>query len=283
MHAPFNVKTGMSSARNRPSSTSVEPMESGDHVMMNSPLVSNIHNAQSKFGVSVQLIRNCRKSPAERLLHIKVRYPAVTICNQASRTILSDRLLQRIHQLNHKWNICEKTANEDTCSGAKVTVNCASDADDSNSILARRHRRQNDQTQMFSVQLDVPVKRANEMKPVDGKQMDPMEIIQSEVLLKEFLNLEQVLPNGRPDLNSFVIENEFKCQEGEVNVEDSCVPCAAGSAYNVKEQRCEQCKTGSYQPSQGKLSCLPCAQNGVTTGAGAVSVDECKRKAFIAI
>lgn len=131
---------------------------------------------------------------------------------------------------------------------------------------------------MFSVQLDVPVKRANEMKPLEGKQMDPMEIIQTEVLLKDFLNLEQMLPNGRPDLNTFNINNEFRCRSGEVNVGEDCVPCAAGSFFDEKTQKCEQCKMGSYQSSQGQSTCLSCAQNGVTTGAGAVSVEECKRK-----
>lgn len=199
------------------------------------------------------------------------------MCNQASRTILSDRLLQRIHQLNHKWKLCAQTGSEDLCNGAQVTVNCASEAPNSNNILTKRHRRQDDQ-QMFSVQVDVPVKRAHEMKPSEGKQMDPVEIIQSEVLLKDFLNLEQVLPNGRPDLNSFRVDNEFKCKEGEVNVGESCVPCASGSFFNTKTQKCEKCKMGTYQPSQAQSSCLSCAQNGVTTGPGAVSVDECKRK-----
>lgn len=116
------------------------------------------------------------------------------------------------------------------------------------------------------------------MKQNEGKLMDPMDIIQNEVLLKEFLNLEQVLPNGRPDLNSFQIDNEFRCKEGEVNVGESCVPCAAGSFYNSKNQKCEKCRMGTYQPSQGQSSCLSCAQNGVTTGWGSIGVDECKRK-----
>lgn len=217
---------------------------------------------------------------AERMVHIRVNYPAVTICNQASRTILSDRLLQRIHQLNHNWKLCAQTTKDDLCSGAQVSVNCASEADDSNSILTKRHRRQSEKQQIFGVQVDIPIKRENEMKPTDGKQMDPMDIIQSEVLLKDFLNLEQVLPNGRPDLNSFRIDNEFKCKMGEVNVGDSCVPCAAGSFFNEKTGKCENCKMGTYQPSFGQSSCLNCAQNGVTMGSGSTSVEECKRREF---
>jgi hypothetical protein len=215
---------------------------------------------------------------AERMIHIRVNYPAVTICNQASRTILSDRLLQRIHQLNHKWKLCAQTSADDLCSGAQVSVNCATEAEDSNNVITKRHRRQNQQ--IFGVQVDVPVKRENEMKPSEGKQMDPIELIQSEVLLKDFLNLEQVLPNGRPDLNSFRIDNEFKCKQGEVNVAENCVPCSPGSFFNEKTEKCENCKMGTYQPSSGQSSCLNCAQNGVTTGSGSTSVDECKRKIF---
>jgi hypothetical protein len=162
--------------------------------------------------------------------------------------------------------------------GAQVTVSCVSEGDDANSILTKRHKRQEGHQQMFSVQLDVPVKRADEMQPFEGKQVDPVEIIQTEVLLKDFLNLEQVLPNGRPDLNSFKIDNEFRCGSGEVNVRDNCVPCAPGSFFDEKTRKCEQCKMGTYQPSQGQSTCLTCAQNGVTTGPGAISVEECKRK-----
>lgn len=62
---------------------------------------------------------------------------------------------------------------------------------------------------------------------------------------------------------------------------EMCVPCGAGSFFNTKTQQCEQCRSGTYQPSQGQSSCLVCAQNGVTTSPGAISVDECKRKSLI--
>lgn len=54
------------------------------------------------------------------------------------------------------------------------------------------------------------------------------------------------------------------------------MPCAPGSFFNTHS--CELCPVGKYQPSQGQSDCLACPQNGVSTGPGAVSVDECKRE-----
>jgi len=49
-----------------------------------------------------------------------------------------------------------------------------------------------------------------------------MDVIEKEILLHDVFNLEQVLPNGRPDLNSFMATDLFTCDVGFVAVNDIC-------------------------------------------------------------
>ena len=107
-----------------------------------------------------------------------MHYPAVTICNEASRSTLADRLLQRVHHLNQKWQLCARAAGskDEQCGGAEVRVNCVSGGGDVNGDVGdiggggaaasldnriqttRRHRRSSN-AQLFNVQLDIPVRR----------------------------------------------------------------------------------------------------------------------------
>ncbi|CAD5227116.1 unnamed protein product [Bursaphelenchus xylophilus] len=207
-----------------------------------------------------------RRKPASRIVHLKINYPTVTICNIASTDTLSERLLQRIHQLHSKWKICADTS-KDTCDGVNVKVQCMGED-------WQRQKRETGET--FGVRIDIPVQKVPVNDGKSGSRMDPMEVIQNEVFNKDLLNLEHLLPNGRPDLNSFRLDEEFRCKLGEVNVKDSCVACASGSFYDQKTQSCIQCPAGQYQPNEGQLSCLTCPGNGVTTSPGAVSSEECK-------
>ena len=92
------------------------------------------------------------------------------------------------------------------------------------------------------------------------------------------LQLEQVVPNGRPDLSSLSIDDEYLCEGGDVAVGESCVPCAAGMRYDAPSKSCATCQPGEYQPDEGEARCLRCPDDGVTTGPGAIAADECKRK-----
>lgn len=98
--------------------------------------------------------------------------------------------------------------------GVNVTVNCISND-------VRRARREAVE-QVFNVRIDIPVKREQIMDPKGDRKLDAIEIIQNEALVKEFFDLEQVLPNGRPDINSFRVEDHYNCNVGEVSIGEVC-------------------------------------------------------------
>ncbi|XP_073238058.1 uncharacterized protein [Porites lutea] len=51
--------------------------------------------------------------------------------------------------------------------------------------------------------------------------------------------------------------------------------CPAGSFSTPINRTCILCPRGTYQPSRGRLSCLPCGQNLTTTSGGTVDKIQC--------
>ena len=51
--------------------------------------------------------------------------------------------------------------------------------------------------------------------------------------------------------------------------------CPPGSFSTPINRTCILCPRGTYQPSRGRLSCLPCGQNLTTTSAGTVDKIQC--------
>ena len=55
------------------------------------------------MGMSFLLVR---QSSAEHLARIQLNYPQLALCNPAGKSTLTEKLLQRIEQLNARWHIC---------------------------------------------------------------------------------------------------------------------------------------------------------------------------------
>uniref|UniRef100_A0A915DMT8 Tyrosine-protein kinase ephrin type A/B receptor-like domain-containing protein n=1 Tax=Ditylenchus dipsaci TaxID=166011 RepID=A0A915DMT8_9BILA len=190
--------------------------------------------------------------------------------------------MRRIQQLNSNWNICASpsTATNNSCQNVKIFVDCNDgenlqsnvissgnriDADAVRSFLSRHRRQQSSASsdQLFGVSIEIPIKQ----------------VIQNEALSKDLFNLEQVLPNGRPDLRSFAVKNVFNCNQGSVAVRDNCVPCAKGTYFDESSEKCVLCAIGQYQPDVGQSSCIACpARTPATEGIGSIMVSECRVK-----
>uniref|UniRef100_A0A914YVY8 Sushi, von Willebrand factor type A, EGF and pentraxin domain-containing protein 1 n=1 Tax=Panagrolaimus superbus TaxID=310955 RepID=A0A914YVY8_9BILA len=212
---------------------------------------------------------SCSKAtPADRIAQMKINYPAVSICNAASKNTLAEKLLLKVHQLNSKWNIC--SSKSDThCQRVNITVDCLSD-------MKRLRRQNNGAQQTFNVHVEIPIKRQMVTDPKTSQKTDIIDVIQDEALLHDLFNLEQVLPNGRPDLNSFQVKDRFDCEPGSVVVNDMCVLCAPGSFYDKDTAECVLCGTGEYQNKAGQFSCSKCPEETITTGPGALDETECQ-------
>ncbi|CAI4229466.1 unnamed protein product [Auanema sp. JU1783] len=207
----------------------------------------------------------CTKTiPATRVVVIKLAYPATTMCSDASKTALRSKLMDAINEINRKWTICSAMeANE--CIGVRIDIECVSD-------VSRTKR----EAHSFRIRVELPVKRTLVVDSVSGQKLAVADVLQDAILTNGAFNMEKVLPNGRPDLNTFQLLDQFHCQPGQIPVDDVCVPCAPGTYYSASSSECEPCAEGTYQPLSGRSQCFTCPSNQVTAGMGAISEDECK-------
>lgn len=74
----------------------------------------------------------------------------------------------------------------------------------------------------------------------------------------------------------------FSCPMGSVPLrgDDSqwakCVLCPVGTFFNVVNEVCESCSQGSYQPEEGRVSCLVCPNNTSTKVVNAKHPEDCQ-------
>ena len=53
------------------------------------------------------------------------------------------------------------------------------------------------------------------------------------------------------------------------------VSCSVGTYYNVVNGRCEGCPKGTYQPTEGVLTCMVCPDNTDTSTNTSKSIHQC--------
>ncbi|MGH0115690.1 UNVERIFIED_CONTAM: hypothetical protein FKN15_038013 [Acipenser sinensis] len=70
-------------------------------------------------------------------------------------------------------------------------------------------------------------------------------------------------------------ESQELCSTGQVLRDGKCVSCSVGTFYRGEQEQCSQCPPGSFQDTEGQLSCEPCPSNEVQGIAGARNVSEC--------
>ncbi|PAV81132.1 hypothetical protein WR25_22379 isoform C [Diploscapter pachys] len=215
----------------------------------------------------------CTKSvPATRVVHMSVNYPATNLCNSASKDALKNKLYEALNSVNRKWNLCTLTDNNG-CVGLQVDVKCENEEEDETELV--RSIRATSPSAL-RVQIEIPVKRNSVNEPGSIIKLSPADVIQNEVINGTTFNFEKVLPNGRPDLSSFQLVEEFSCQPGQVPIGDSCVPCAPGQFHSSVTNQCELCAEGDYQPLTGRTECFKCPTGQITPGKGAIYEQECK-------
>ncbi|PIO67378.1 GCC2 and GCC3 [Teladorsagia circumcincta] len=167
------------------------------------------------------------------------------------------------NQLIFRYPQCTNDVNG--CVGARVDVGCSDE-------FARAKR----EMPSFKVRIELPVKRDPIQNAVSGQKSKVVDALQNEIINQGAFNLEKVLPNGRPDLTSFQLLDEFHCQSGQVTVNDVCASCEPGHFFDMSSLRCEPCGFGFFQPQGGSFECIACGVGKTTMTDKATNDEECR-------
>ncbi|KAK0398751.1 hypothetical protein QR680_002734 [Steinernema hermaphroditum] len=199
--------------------------------------------------------------PAEKLVEVSVKYPSVSMCSTSGNDAVAEKIANRLKALDDRKNICAMR-DENGCVDINIVLDCIhSDG---------RMKRAADK--VLKIVAQIPVKKSN-----DSHQSESIaSIIKGEIIFKDLFNLEQILPNGRPDLSTISVEEIYKCNMGEVVVNDVCVPCGPGTYFESNNNACKSCPIGHYQNATGQTACHSCPAGKLTTGPGALDAADCK-------
>jgi len=135
--------------------------------------------------------------------------------------------------------------------------------------------------QKYDLELSFPVD-SDEATNVDDGRRERIDQLIQEILSNEALAVNDTLPGTLLDPSSIIFEKSFKCQSGQVVVDDQCVPCPPGTYFDEAEQVCTKCAIGFYNPDYAQRACTKCPTvsdiEGVTEVMGATSSSDCKEK-----
>jgi len=144
----------------------------------------------------------------------------------------------------------------------------------------REAKQLNEPEQKYDLELSFPVESDEATNVDDGRRARIDSLIQ-EILLATQDDQVNSLPGTLLDPSSISFEESFRCDSGEVVIDDQCVPCPAGTFFDVEHgSQCTKCPIGEYNSEIAKLECQKCPiiqdLEGVTESEGATSASECK-------
>lgn len=152
--------------------------------------------------------------------------------------------------------------------------------------LAEEERREgkqlNEPEQKYDFQLSFPIDSDEATNVKDGRKARIENLLQSILLETKKLAVNDTLPGTQLDPSSITFKQSFRCNSGEVVVDDQCVPCPPGTFYEGLAENgvCTKCPIGYFNPEPAQRECIRCPNirgiQGVTEGLGAIKNEECK-------
>ena len=218
-------------------------------------------------------------SPAQKIFKIKLQYLAQVLCSKAGQGVLKDKIINALQNLNKEWRFsaCDNIA-EGECEGLGVNVNCIQKSSGGRT----RVKRQELESQKYDLEISFPTTDDDEYVNSSG-QRERIERLLEQILLEEnSLNVNDSLPGTNLIRASVSLDQSYTCPKGSVVVGSQCVPCPAGSHYDMDTATCEKCPYGSYSTSEAQVECQRCPEvqgrPGVTQSQGSTSMSACKQQ-----
>jgi len=134
--------------------------------------------------------------------------------------------------------------------------------------------------QKYDLDISFPID-ADEAVNDEGRRERIDELIQA-ILNDKELAVNDTLPGTLLDPSSIIFDTTFKCESGQVVVDDQCVPCPPGTYFDEAKQICTKCAIGFYNPDFAQRACTKCPAvqdlEGVTKDLGSTKSSDCKQK-----
>ena len=146
----------------------------------------------------------------------------------------------------------------------------------------REARQLGEQEQKYDLELSFPVE-GDEATNIEDGQRKRIDSLIRDILLLTKDDQVNSLPGTLLDPSSIIFEESFRCGSGEVVIDDQCVPCPAGTYFDLAGgSRCTKCPIGQYNSDTARSACTKCPViqdlEGVTESEGATSATECKER-----
>lgn len=137
-----------------------------------------------------------------------------------------------------------------------------------------------DPEQKYDLELSFPID-SDTAENDEGRRERIEQLIQA-ILNDQELAVNDTLPGTLLDPSSINFDTTYKCESGQVNVDDKCVPCPPGTYFDEAEQACTKCAIGFYNPDFAQRACTRCPSirdvEGVTESLGSTKMGDCKEK-----
>jgi len=165
---------------------------------------------------------------------------------------------------------------------SQATVQAEGDRTPESQPLARQGKQLglSEPEQKYDLDISFPID-ADEAVNNEGRRERIDQLIQA-ILNDEELAVNDTLPGTLLDPSSIIFDTTFKCESGQVVVDDQCVPCPPGTYFDEAKQICTKCAIGFYNPDFAQRACTKCPAvqdlEGVTKDLGSTKSSDCKQK-----
>jgi len=227
---------------------------------------------------------SCTSSrPAQRVFKVKLQFPSSGLCNEAGQGVLKERIKMAIAKLNQDWRFCaSKTKDSSECQDLNIGINCNKKSRASRSLNSKMKRESGETEDVYDVSITFPAQSDPVINVNTNERANIQRLLQALILEKDAFDVRDVLPNTSADPSTLRLISDYACAPGQVVQGPDCVPCSAGSYFQLTNGTCEICPVGTYQSQSGQSACISCPaivdKPGVTKILGAKSPKECKQR-----
>lgn len=155
----------------------------------------------------------------------------------------------------------------------------ASGLDDVRPRVGKQFR--DEERKKYDIELTFPVDGDDATnRRTEGLNREIQKLLEQIVLEGDSLTVDKNLPGTKLDPGSIIFDTSYECSDGEVVIDDQCVPCPHGTYFDQSTSTCLKCPVGQYNSEPAQRACTSCPTDAdgnqkVTPGLGSIKESDC--------